>query len=68
VRFDGVDVYENLSTFRSVLGYVPQDDIIDADLPLSNAHSATRRVFGSRRRQPRRRSIARWVTHSTQLG
>jgi len=35
VRFDGVDVYENLSTFRSVLGYVPQDDIIHADLPLA---------------------------------
>jgi ABC-type multidrug transport system ATPase subunit len=34
VRFDGVDVYGNLSTFRSVLGYVPQDDIIHADLPL----------------------------------
>jgi ABC-type multidrug transport system ATPase subunit len=34
VRFDGVDVYANLSTFRSVLGYVPQDDIIHADLPL----------------------------------
>ena len=34
VRFDGVDVYGNLSTFRSVLGYVPQDDIIHADLAL----------------------------------
>jgi ABC-type multidrug transport system ATPase subunit len=34
VRYDGVDVYANLSTFRSVLGYVPQDDIIHADLPL----------------------------------
>jgi ABC-type multidrug transport system ATPase subunit len=34
VRYDGVDVYGNLSTFRSVLGYVPQDDIIHADLPL----------------------------------
>lgn len=34
VRFDGVDVYGNLSAFRSVLGYVPQDDIILADLPL----------------------------------
>jgi ABC-type multidrug transport system ATPase subunit len=34
VRFDGVDVYENLGTFRSVLGYVPQDDIIHADLAL----------------------------------
>jgi len=34
VCFDGVDVCGNLSTFRSVLGYVPQDDIIHADLPL----------------------------------
>jgi ABC-type multidrug transport system ATPase subunit len=34
VLFDGVDVYGNLSPFRSVLGYVPQDDIIHADLPL----------------------------------
>ncbi len=34
VRFDGIDVYANLKTFRSVLGYVPQDDIIHADLPL----------------------------------
>jgi ABC-type multidrug transport system ATPase subunit len=35
VRFDGVDVYANLGTFRSVLGYVPQDDIIHTDLPLA---------------------------------
>jgi ABC-type multidrug transport system ATPase subunit len=34
VSFDGVNLYENLSAFRSVLGYVPQDDIIHADLPL----------------------------------
>jgi ABC-type multidrug transport system ATPase subunit len=34
VHFDCVDVYANLSTFRSVLGYVPQDDIIHTDLPL----------------------------------
>jgi ABC-type multidrug transport system ATPase subunit len=34
VRFDGVDVYANLATFRTVLGYVPQDDIIHTDLPL----------------------------------
>jgi ABC-type multidrug transport system ATPase subunit len=34
VRFDGIDLYGNLGTFRSVLGYVPQDDIIHADLPL----------------------------------
>ena len=34
VRFDGVDVHANAGAFRSVLGYVPQDDIIHADLPL----------------------------------
>jgi ABC-type multidrug transport system ATPase subunit len=34
VRFDGIDLFANLGTFRSVLGYVPQDDIIHADLPL----------------------------------
>ena len=36
VQFDGIDVYANLETFRSVLGYVPQDDIIHADLPLQH--------------------------------
>jgi ABC-type multidrug transport system ATPase subunit len=35
VHFDGIDVYANLATFRSVLGYVPQDDIIHTDLPLA---------------------------------
>ena len=34
VRFDGIDLHANPGTFRSVLGYVPQDDIIHADLPL----------------------------------
>jgi ABC-type multidrug transport system ATPase subunit len=34
VRFDGVDLYDNLDDFRRLLGYVPQDDIIHADLPL----------------------------------
>src|SRR5215217_3998319 len=34
VRFDGVNLYANLDAFRSRLGYVPQDDIIHADLPL----------------------------------
>jgi ABC-type multidrug transport system ATPase subunit len=34
VRFDGVDVHANVGAFRSVLGFVPQDDIIHADLPL----------------------------------
>jgi ABC-type multidrug transport system ATPase subunit len=34
VCFDGIDLHANLDTFRSVLGYVPQDDIIHADLPV----------------------------------
>jgi ABC-type multidrug transport system ATPase subunit len=34
VRFDGIDVYDDPGTFRGVLGYVPQDDIIHVDLPL----------------------------------
>src|SRR5215203_4313293 len=36
VCFDGADLYSNLRTFRSVLGYVPQDDIIHVDLPLEH--------------------------------
>ncbi len=34
VRFDGIDVHANPGTFRTVLGYVPQEDIIHADLSL----------------------------------
>jgi len=34
VRFDGVDLYAHLDAFRNLLGYVPQDDIIHAELPL----------------------------------
>ena len=34
VRFDGVDAYRDPHRVRSVLGYVPQDDIIHTDLPL----------------------------------
>src|SRR5205814_168879 len=36
VRFDGIDLHANVHVFRGVLGYVPQDDIIHADLPLEN--------------------------------
>src|SRR3954471_10543039 len=35
VRFDGVDVAEHLDLFRSVLGYVPQDDIVHTELTLA---------------------------------
>jgi ABC-type multidrug transport system ATPase subunit len=34
VRFDGIDLHANLRKFRGAIGYVPQDDIIHADLPL----------------------------------
>lgn len=34
VHFDGIDLHANLRRFRTVIGYVPQDDIIHADLPL----------------------------------
>jgi ABC-type multidrug transport system ATPase subunit len=36
VSLDGIDLHANLRTFRSVLGYVPQDDIIHADLALKD--------------------------------
>jgi ABC-type multidrug transport system ATPase subunit len=35
VRFDGVDIYRDPDVLRAILGYVPQDDIIHAELPLS---------------------------------
>jgi len=34
VRFDGIDLHANLGLFRGVIGFVPQDDTIHADLPL----------------------------------
>ena len=34
VRFDGIDMYTHPGTFRNVLGFVPQEDIIHADLSL----------------------------------
>ncbi len=36
VRFDGIDLHANVRKFRGVIGYVPQDDIIHADLPLEH--------------------------------
>jgi ABC transport system ATP-binding/permease protein len=34
VAFDGADLRANLSALRSLIGYVPQEDIIHRDLPL----------------------------------
>jgi ABC-type multidrug transport system ATPase subunit len=36
VSLNGIDLHANLRSFRSVLGYVPQDDIIHADLALED--------------------------------
>jgi ABC-type multidrug transport system ATPase subunit len=35
VTFDGLDVYEERDLVRTMLGYVPQDDIIHTELPLA---------------------------------
>jgi ABC-type multidrug transport system ATPase subunit len=32
LRYNGLNLYENLSLFRSLLGYVPQDDIVHPEL------------------------------------
>jgi len=34
VCFDGCDIHQNRESFRGVVGYVPQDDIIHRELPL----------------------------------
>lgn len=34
VTFDGTSLYDNADAFRSILGYVPQDDILHTELPL----------------------------------
>jgi ABC-type multidrug transport system ATPase subunit len=49
VLFDGVDLYANLGSFRTLLGYVPQDDIIHAELPLEQTlrYAAMLRLPGS---------------------
>jgi len=59
VRFDGVDVHANLRTFRGVIGFVPQDDTIHADLPLQHTlHYAARlRLPSSRAASEVNRSV-----------
>src|SRR5207248_10426574 len=49
VLFDGANLYENLDAFRTLLGYVPQDDIIHAELPLERTlqYAARLRLPGS---------------------
>ena len=44
VRFDGSELYPNLEAFRSVLGYVPQDDIIHSELAVAATLSYAARL------------------------
>jgi len=37
VKVNGVDFYDNFESFRSILGYVPQDDIIHKELTVDSA-------------------------------
>jgi len=37
VLLNGVDLYSNFDAYRNEMGYVPQDDIIHLDLPVSKA-------------------------------
>ncbi|HEY2123605.1 MAG TPA: FHA domain-containing protein [Chthoniobacterales bacterium] len=62
VRFDRTDLYKNLSQLRSVFGYVPQDDIVHADLTVTEALT-----FAARLRLPAgipKLEIAKLVNHT----
>jgi ABC-type multidrug transport system ATPase subunit len=37
VRYNGSDYYEQLDSYRSAIGYVPQDDIVPAELTVERA-------------------------------
>jgi ABC-type multidrug transport system ATPase subunit len=61
VLFDGVELSRNVHAFRSVLGYVPQDDIIHADLPLARTllYAAALRLPSSSSRRDAEAAVAR---------
>ncbi len=48
VRYNGVNLYENLDLFRPVLGYVPQDDIVHGELTVERTL-----YYGGKLRLPR---------------
>ncbi len=48
VLVDGIRLYDRMDDLREHLGYVPQDDIVPADLPLEDAL-----IFSARLRLPR---------------
>lgn len=37
VRYNGGDYYSQMDSFRSAIGYVPQDDIVPTELPIQSA-------------------------------
>jgi len=47
VRYNGVDLYENIDIYRPVLGYVPQDDIVHGELTVERTL-----YYGARLRLP----------------
>jgi ABC-type multidrug transport system ATPase subunit/pSer/pThr/pTyr-binding forkhead associated (FHA) protein len=47
IRFDGIDFYQEYDRLRSLLGYVPQDDIVHRELTVSEAL-----LFSARLRLP----------------
>jgi ABC-type multidrug transport system ATPase subunit len=63
VRFDGIDVHANLRKFRGVIGYVPQDDIIHADLSLQHTlrYAARLRLPSSTTRAEVDNAVARAI-------
>jgi ABC transport system ATP-binding/permease protein len=44
VRLDRTDLYKNLSQLRSLLGYVPQDDIVHTELTVTEALTFSARL------------------------
>ena len=61
VLFDGADLSANLDAFRGVLGYVPQDDIVHAELPLRRMldYAAQLRLPSSTRRDELEAAVTR---------
>lgn len=59
VRYNGRDYYRNLGLYRNSLGYVPQDDIIHAELPLRRTlqYAARLRLPGDMSRADREAAV-----------
>ena len=61
VQVNGEDFYAHMDAYRALLGYVPQDDTLHRELPVSRARSPTPRACAS----PATRAWARSPTAST---